>query len=188
MRLMVAVIASLIFYTSAVCQMPAQGVVHYGYGPYVPLVTTPEVSLQTVSPNPVGASNATYGLQAGARNSTLSTIEGNTSSSYTEPVWYAGGGAPLISTPEVSLTPRPLHGGHIVREGQNEVRPGEREAVRQRSWTYFAAGNETSNAVEAASTAKSAPRASRTYTNQDVENENKKNGMVKYDDKTEKIQ
>ena len=42
----------------------------YGCGPYVPLVTTPMVSLQTVSPNPVGASNATTGLIAGATNAT----------------------------------------------------------------------------------------------------------------------
>ena len=71
--------ACLFLCGSAVCQVPAQAV-HYGYGPYVPLTTTPEISLQTVSPNPVGATNATYGLQAGARNSTLSTINGNTSS------------------------------------------------------------------------------------------------------------
>ena len=37
-----------------------------GCGPYVPLVTTPMISLQQYSPNPVGASNATTGLVAGA--------------------------------------------------------------------------------------------------------------------------
>ena len=63
----------------------------YGCGPYIPLITTPMVSLQTVSPNPVGASNATTGLVAGATNSTLSQIQGSTSSEYTEPVWYQGG-------------------------------------------------------------------------------------------------
>ena len=31
-----------------------------GCGPFVPLVTTPMVSLQQVSPNPVGASNAEH--------------------------------------------------------------------------------------------------------------------------------
>jgi hypothetical protein len=60
----------------------------YGCGPYVPLITTPMLSLQTVSPNPVGATNATTGLVAGATNSTLSQIQGSTSSEYTEPVWY----------------------------------------------------------------------------------------------------
>src|SRR5450631_2229164 len=52
----------------------------YGCGPYVPLVSTPMVSLQTVSPNPVGASNATTGLVAGATNGTLSQIQGTTRS------------------------------------------------------------------------------------------------------------
>ncbi len=38
----------------------------YGCGPYVPLITTPSLSFATVSPNPVGATNATGGLIAGA--------------------------------------------------------------------------------------------------------------------------
>ena len=48
----------------------------YGCGPFIPLLTTPEISLQQFSPNPVGASNATTGLIAGATNSTLSQIRG----------------------------------------------------------------------------------------------------------------
>ena len=33
----------------------------YGCGPFIPRLTTPEISLQAVSPSPVGASrNATY--------------------------------------------------------------------------------------------------------------------------------
>jgi hypothetical protein len=189
MRIFTSVFASLLFSALAIGQVPAQSAAHYGYGPYVPLITTPEISLQTVSPNPVGASNATYGLQAGARNSTLSTINGNTSSNYTESDWYSGGGAPLVSTPEVSLDPRPLHGGHIGMEGRRREEPRrERAETEQRNWTYFAAENETSSAVEAAGEAKSGKHAGRTYTNYDVENENQKNGMVKYDDKTEKIQ
>jgi hypothetical protein len=188
MRLFTSAFASLLLCAVAFGQMPAQGAAHYGYGPYVPLITTPEVSFQTVSPNPVGASNATYGLQAGARNSTLSMLNGNTSSNYTEGDWYSGGGAPYISTPEVSLSPRPLHNGHIMMERPREEPRRERAEAEQRNWTYFAAENETSSAVEAAGAAKSARHAGRTYTNQDVENENQKNGMVKYDDKTEKIQ
>ena len=61
--------------------------------PFVPLLTTPEISLEQFSPNPVGASNATTGLIAGATNSTLSQIQGSTSSVYTVPVWYQGGGS-----------------------------------------------------------------------------------------------
>jgi hypothetical protein len=88
----------------------------YGCGPSIPLVTTPEVTLQQVSPNPVGATNATTGLIAGATNGTLSQIEGSTSSVYTVSVWYQGG-APVI-TPAVSLWPEELgREGHIRREG-----------------------------------------------------------------------
>ena len=189
MRLFTALCASLVLSALAFGQMPGRGPAGpYVYEPYVPLVTTPEVSLQTISPSPVGASNATYGLLAGARNSTLSMINGNTSSNYTETVWYTGGDAPLISAPEVALEPRALHGGHVrMPRGPEEFRR-ERGQEAPRQWTYFAASEETSNAVEAATAAKSGKRATRTITNQDVENENQKNGMVKYDSKTEKIQ
>src|SRR5260370_7460980 len=79
-----------------------RGYCWYGWGPYIPLVTTPTVSLETVSPSPVGASNATGGLLAGARNSTLSMVTGNTSAVYTEPVWYSRRASPMVS-PALSL-------------------------------------------------------------------------------------
>src|SRR6202795_4862250 len=69
----------------------------YGCGPFVPLLTTPEVSLEQFSPNPVGASNATTGLIAGATNSTRSQIQGSKTSVYTIPAWYQGGRPPLIT-------------------------------------------------------------------------------------------
>ena len=81
-------------------QEPARGFAGYcpyGCGPYLPLITTPSISLETVSPNPVGARNATAGLVAGATDSTLSEESGNTSSVYTMPVWYSGGGMPLVA-------------------------------------------------------------------------------------------
>lgn len=187
MRILSAIFVSLLLSAVGFGQMPAPDGVRYVYAPYVPMVTTPQVSLQTVSPNSVGAGNATNGLQAGARNSTSSTLTVDTSSSYTEPVWYSGGGAPLISSPQVSLFPRSLHGEHM-RMHRGEEERGEEHAQEARAWTYFASEEETSNAVEAATAAKSAKHAARTYTNQDVENENQKNGMVKYDSKSEKIQ
>src|ERR1700704_5633154 len=105
------------------------GPCNFGCGPFIPLVTTPMVSLQQVSPNPVGASNATTGLIAGATNSTLSQIEGSTSSTYTVPVWYQGG-APLM-TPEVNLWPEPLgRERHPMRDGMREM-PGREEHDRQ---------------------------------------------------------
>jgi hypothetical protein len=189
MRLITVFCAALFLSAVALCQMPGRQAGPYiGYEPYVPLITTPQISLQSVSPNPVGATNATYGLLAGARNSTISIINGNTSSNYTEGVWYSGGGAPLMSAPEVSLMPHPLHGGRVRMEEPREEGRHEHGAEVSRAWTYYAGENETSSAVEASGAAKTAKRAAHTYTNSDVENENQKNGTVKYDGKTEKIQ
>ena len=160
----------------------------YGYGPYVPLVTTPEISLEQGAPASVGASNATYGLVAGARNSTLSIVTGNTSSVYTLPVWYSGGRAPLISSPAVSLQVREVHGGEFAREERRLEGPRPEAARAQgRVWTYYAPPEETASAVEAAQAAKSAKPPVHTYSNQDVERQNEKNGTVKYDGKTEQI-
>ncbi|MBV9624393.1 MAG: hypothetical protein JOZ14_10485 [Acidobacteria bacterium] len=184
MRLLILTCAVLAISAVALGQNPAvrHNTGPYGYQPFVPLVTTPEVSLQTISPTPAGASNATYGLVAGARNSTLSMVNGNTSSVYTVPVWYSGGGAPLVSSPEVSLHTQEL----ASEQARLAYRRGERPTAR-RAWTYFASLQEISSPAEVAQSAKGAKHAARTITNQDVEQENQKNGMVKYDGKTEQI-
>jgi hypothetical protein len=179
---------------------------YYGCGPFIPLVTTPEISLQQFSPNPVGATNATTGLIAGATNSTLSQVQGSTSSVYTVAVWYQGG-APMI-TPEVNLWPetigregRPMHDGmreERMREerarqaGPREARPREERLREERSreehgprpseeargnWTYF-----TGPPAEGGFR-----KAGHVYNNEDVTRQNDKNGTVKYDDKTEKL-
>ena len=153
----------------------------FGCVPFVPLVTTPMVSLQQVSPNPVGASNATTGLIAGATNSTLSQVSGNTSSVYTEPVWYQGGGAPL-TTSAVHLWPQPV--GHQMHALHAEH--GAREEARA-EWIYFTGSEHTANAMTASAAAKSGKKAGRTYTNDDVERQNQSNGNVKYKGKTEKM-
>jgi hypothetical protein len=168
-------------------QMPMSRPGYYGSGPYVPLVTTPSVSLQQVSPSPVGATNATTGLIAGATNSTLSLVNGDTSSVYTQAVWYSGGGAPVISSPAVSLDVRPLHHGEMRHEMRMERREHDHAEAGPRNWTYFASASENSNPVEASAAAKSGKKATRTITNQDIDQENQKTGMVKYDGKTEEI-
>jgi hypothetical protein len=179
--------ASLLLSSLAVAQAPVQ-VYGPGYGPYVPLITTPQISFETVSPNPVGAHNATYGLVAGARNATSEIVNGNTSSSFTEPVWYQGGGVPLISEPEVSLHVRGVHGGQGMMHHELMAAHGPMtKAASARVWTYFG-GEEMANPVEAATSAKTGRKATRTITNQDIEAQNQKTGTVKYDGKTEKIQ
>ena len=158
---------------------------YYGCGPYIPLVTTPEISLQTVSAAPVGASNATYGLTAGATNATLSNVTGNLGGVYTQPVWYAGGTTPLISSPAVQL-PVPIAQMQYTERREHE-REHERAGAATRAWIYYASEEETSSAVDASTSARTGRHASRTITNQDVQQQNQKNGSVKYDGKTEQI-
>jgi hypothetical protein len=169
-------------------QAPARGFgsfCSYACGPYVPLVTTPSVTLETVSPNPVGARNATAGLVAGATNSTLSEESGNTSSVYTMPVWYSGGGMPLVA-PAVNSpvgTMKPGRFEAIRREPEVHERKMEAQA-----WTYFAASETGVHTLESASAATGVKPPKHSYTNEDVQQQNDKNGYVHYDSKTEKIQ
>ncbi len=157
----------------------------YGCGPYIPLITTPMISLQSVSPNPVGAGNATTGLVAGATNSTLSQITGSTSSGYTVPVWYQGGDAPLTD-PQIQLYPQPIgHAAHFMRE-HREMREAREE--QHGGWLYFSGSEHIASATEASTAAKGMKKATHVYTNEDVERQNQNNGAVKYDTKTEKIQ
>ena len=183
-----ALAASLLLSSVAFAQRPIE-VYGPAYGPYVPLVTTPQVSLSQVSPNSVGARNATYGLEAGARNSTLEMMNGNTSSTFTVPVWYQGGGAPMISEPEVNLHVRGVHGGgHMMHHMDMMGMHGEQEhAAAPHAWTYFAA-SDMSSPGELAASAKTARKATRTITNADIDAANQKTGTVKYDGKTEKLQ
>ncbi|MFZ0536121.1 MAG: hypothetical protein WBW36_14580 [Candidatus Sulfotelmatobacter sp.] len=186
----------------------------YGCGPYVPLITTPSLALTTFSPNPVGASNATGGLIAGATNSTLSEISGNTDAAYTVPVWYSGGQTPIISP----ITAGPDHRGRErgMREFEAENRSERERGMRRMEAEHemehghmmpehehmmrrMESGQETNGEQQAqpawifigasqqpAAAGKWKP-AKRTYTNDDVTRQNQQNGVVKYDHKTEKI-
>jgi len=161
----------------------------YGCGPYVPLISTPMLSLQTVSPNPVGATNATTGLTAGATNSTLSQVQGSTSSSYTIPVWYQGG-APLVG-PDVNVEPEPLrhehHGMHARMVEEREIMREHAAREEAKAWTFYSGSEHTDSAASASSAAKGMHKAGHVYTNDDVSRQNDKNGEVKHDGKTEKM-
>jgi len=173
-----------LFSAVAVAQVAVRpdGYNHYGYGPYVPMVTTPQISFQSVSPAPVGARNATSGLTAGARNSTIETLGDNAPVTYTEPVWYTGGGAPRMSS-EISLYPREERGP--LEMPMMMVHPEGRPEAEPRQWTYFASAMEAPVDTTAG---KSAVRAKRTITNDDIDRANQSTGTVKYDGKTEKLQ
>ena len=148
----------------------------YGCGPYVPLVTTPMISLQTVSPSPVGATNATGGLSSGASNSTLSNLSASPDAVYTAPVWYEGG-----STPYMTPATNPFRG---FAHGQEH---GEHHAAEQRGNAFYSAPEATSSVTESSAAAKSQKHATRTVTNDDIGRMNQNTGSVKYSGKTEKI-
>ncbi len=149
--------------------------------PFVPLVTTPSVSLATVSPDPVGASNATWGNVAGATNATLSIVNQPTSSVYTQPVWYGPSepAAPIVETPtpfhhETEMHPEnhkgEMHGGHHMEH---------------RSFDYVAGYQ--SDGIAAMAKGSSAKKAGKTYTNDDIDRMNQSTGQVKYNGKTEEM-
>jgi hypothetical protein len=152
--------------------VPAYGV--YA-APFVPLVTTPSVTLATVSPSAAGASNATFGNVAGATNATLSFVSQPPAGAYTQALWSPPYTQPTWLGPSAAETPA---------ESAPEGKPTHRARafdVGVASWQ----SSEGAAHLMASSTA--AKKAARTYTNQDVERENEKNGTVKYDGKTEHI-
>jgi hypothetical protein len=167
MRVFAIALAVTISSAVAFGQVGARGVPGYcasGCGPYIPLITTPSVSFETVSPSPAGATNATGGLHAGARNSTLSLIDGNPDAVHTQVVWNSGGGSPLVS-PAVRL-PRPAGpmAGHEEQMMHMEHGHGEETP----HWTYYAGHAEKASPAAASVEAKNMKHAARTYTNDDI--------------------
>ena len=73
--------------------------------PFVPQLVTPNISFETYSANPVGATNATSGNVAGAANATAENGRGSTGSVVTVPVWY-GPGAQVSPAAASRVRPR----------------------------------------------------------------------------------
>jgi hypothetical protein len=159
----------------------------YGCGPYVPLISTPSLTFVTVSPNPVGATNATTGLIAGATNSTLSEISGNTDSVYSVPVWYSGGGSPLVA-PAVNSAVGGMRMNAMHHERFEEPQQERAQEGTARSWVYLASAQPGARSLESVSGATGVHPAKKNYTNDDVQRQNEKNGTVRWDGKSEKIQ
>ena len=148
--------------------------------PFVPLITTPSVSLSTVSPTAVGARNATFGNVAGAVNATLSTefVADPPVGVYTEPVWYG--------EPPAGVLTETMRYGHAAEARRDSMHPHQEAGERAFD---FGVSSRASRESVARLIADSGPakKASRTYTNQDIDQVNQKNGNVKYDGKTEHI-
>jgi hypothetical protein len=160
MRTIIICAAVLLLAALAVAQQ-APVVLNYGpaygpclaCGPFIPVVTTPSISLQSVMTSPVGASNATGGMVAGAENATVFMVPAYSGTTYTQPVWY---GAPL----PLMILPR--------TEALAKFRTGAVHPSRGRV-SFFPAFEETASVAQAAAAAKNAPHAARTYTNQDID-------------------
>lgn len=143
--------------------------------PFVPRVITPSFTLETVSPSAVGASNATFGNVAGATNATLSIVTPPPVGVFSRPVWYG----PNPDSPNASL-PLVVFAG-APREAEVE-RPGHAPSEVGPASYQSTIGVATLNAA-----AGPGRKASRTYTNQDVDRFNQGTGNVKYDGKSEQI-
>jgi hypothetical protein len=152
--------------------VPAYGV--YA-APFVPLVTTPSVTFATVSPSAAGASNATFGNVAGATNATLSYVSKPPTGAYTQAIWSPSYTQPSWLGPSVVSETAP--------EGMTEGRP----AHRAHAFDVGVASWQSSTGAAHLMANSSTKRAGRTYTNQDVDQQNQKNGTVKYRGKTEHI-
>jgi len=145
---------------------PAYGVY---LAPFVPLVTTPEVTLSTASPAPVGASSSTFGLVAGATNATLSSefIGEPPVGVYTTLNWYGP-----TAQPEVLPT------GPRAYERKGKEQP----------FDFIAGMRESRESVaRLIGEAGAARKATHSYGNQDIDRMNETTGTVKYRGKTEHI-
>lgn len=134
--------------------------------PYVPLVVTPSVTLSNGAPSPAGASSSAFGMVAGATNSTLSIPTQAPTSTYTDVVWYGSS-----ASTEATSAPAPRRGHDHGAAAFDFVISSDGIGIAQSSAASIGAVR----------------KASRTYTNQDVDQVNQTNGTVKFGGKTEHI-
>ena len=128
--------------------------------PFLPLVVTPSVSIQTGLPTQIGASNATAGNVAGATNSTISIVSPNMST----------------STAVRAAEPQSQTESSVQSEGRsaNVFELGAASFQGSRGAAQLVAGSQQPPA--------------RTVTNDDINRLNQQNGIVRFNGKTEKIE
>ena len=145
--------------------------------PFVPLLSTPSMSFEDVSTSPVGASNATAGNVAGATNATLS-------------VFPAG---PVVQhPPSMVLGPENWSiesGAEVEARAEAESRGEATASAETRPLELGVASFQDSYGVaQLAASSRARQQAKRLYTNLDVDRMNQMTGMVKYRDKTERVE
>jgi len=135
--------------------------------PFVPLVTTPSVSLTTIAPSAAGASNATFGNVAGATNATLSNE--------------------FIAPPAIGVETVPVFYGTTGTTGASSAAGPTAKAGE----FDLGIASPAVGAAQLAPAAGTVQKASRTYTNEDVarisERIDQSTGVVKYGGKTQQF-
>ena len=128
--------------------------------PFVPLGTTPSVSIETGLPTQIGASNATTGNVAGAANSTTSIV------------------APSMSASTEMQ----------AAESRPQPEPSFQSATRSQNGLEVGAASFEGSRGAAQLMAHSQQPPARAVTNDDIARLNQQNGMVRYRGKTERIE
>jgi hypothetical protein len=140
--------------------------------PLVPLVSTPSIALGSPSLQ-VGASNATAGNVAGAANATLSIDTSGPSATFAPPMWYGQAASPE-SGPE---------GGEETSSTQSagpQTEQGFQFGVATFQSSYGVA--------RLAAWQRQLGRAKRVYTNADIARLDGATGIVKFGEKTERME
>jgi hypothetical protein len=139
--------------------------------PFVPLLSTPTMSFENVSPSPVGASNATAGNVAGATNATLSVLPAGPGEQLPSSVFFGSEESSIESGTE----------GESRSQGSTstESRPLE---------LGVATFQDSYGAAQLAASTRARQQAKRLYSNLDIERMNQMTGMVKYEGKTEHLE
>jgi hypothetical protein len=139
--------------------------------PFVPLLSTPTMSFENVSPSPVGASNATAGNVAGATNATLSVVPAGPVEQF---------------PPSLALGPA----NSLVEVGEETESPAEAtpSAEPRPLELGMASFQDSYGVAQLAASSRARQQAKRLYTNLDVERMNQMTGMVKFEGKTERLE
>ena len=177
-------ISSCVIFSGVVLLLPvvaaAQATVISGYAgdvplppglyaaPFVPLVTTPSVTLGS-PPLQVGASNATAGNVAGAADETLSIDTSGPSATFAPPMWYGQ-----------AASPEPAEETGSTQSAAPQTEQGFQFGVATFQSSYGVA--------RLAAEQQHLGPAKRVYTNADIARLEGATGIVKFGEKTERME
>jgi hypothetical protein len=136
--------------------------------PFVPLMTTPSITLGSPALQ-VGASAATAGNAAGAANATVSIDTSGPSATFAPQVWY-GQAAPAEATEEETAA---------TQSAAPQI---------EQSFEFGAATFQSSYGVARLAWQRHPAPAKRVYTNADIARLEESTGIVKFGDKTERME